>query len=201
MLTILAAVYIPMTFTTVRGVELFKGTRPSNKIQGIFGMNVTEINGAGSIPHYYHVIAVGIPLVLLTIVVPLISGTMIRLVMSIMASHIAATVALLLAWCIALTLYVFPFPGSPSMNFSLLPASAFLLFCSWKAVSHFKQRNRNDVVVYVICACMTPVIALLSFYPETYALSFPLAFPLLPFLWGWAHRKRIMDWMAKRRAR
>ncbi|KAI9872893.1 MAG: hypothetical protein M1830_001084 [Pleopsidium flavum] len=53
--SVLAAVYIPLTFAT-----------------GLFGMNIAEING--SIPEYWHVLAIGIPLTLLTVVGPLTIG-------------------------------------------------------------------------------------------------------------------------------
>jgi len=163
-------------------------------------MNLKEINGDGSIPHYYHVIAVGIPLVLLTIVIPLVAGTMIRLVMAIMTSHIAATIFLALLWCAALTLYVVSISNVVIWLFSLLPTVIFFLFCSWKAILHFKQKNRNDVVVYSICACVMAGLVVTDYFVG-YPLGYPLSLLLLPFLWWWAHRQRIGNWMKRRKAR
>ena len=52
LLTILAALYVPLSFTT-----------------GLFGMNIQEINNSS--PRYWHALALGIPLALLTALLPI----------------------------------------------------------------------------------------------------------------------------------
>ena len=70
LLMVLAAIYVPLSFTTVRDTT----NSPHaafylTPAKGIFGMNLSEINQ--SLPHLWHVLMLGLPLAVLTALLPL----------------------------------------------------------------------------------------------------------------------------------
>ena len=77
LLTILAALYVPLSFTTVwLYPPIHEGAPTDDQNKGIFGMNIGEINNAT--PKYFHVLAVAIPLTVVTVLVPLNFGPLWR---------------------------------------------------------------------------------------------------------------------------
>lgn len=170
-------------------------------------MNITEINGIGSIPRYYHVIATGIPLVVLTIVIPLILGKVIRMVIAMTKSYLTLFTMWLLLWGGSIGLYATStttpgIPGIPPIvaSLSIAPSIIFAGYCGWKAWSYLKLRNRNGAIVYSVCALVTAALDVGSLFYYI-AFIFGLLTPvLLSFLWWWEHRQRLREWWAKWRA-
>jgi hypothetical protein len=154
LLTIVAGIYIPLSFTTVSPIPISSGIRPSNfRFQGIFGMNLREINHGG--PRWWVAVATALPLVALTIVVPLAFEKTVRLITRLMKSRFFGKIIYILFLLIC---FWFSFYNIYHLDLILpLSLAYYSLGQIWRALCRPSGRFKDFVfyvcfLVYILAA-------------------------------------------------
>lgn len=154
-------------------------------------MNIKEINNGT--PKWWAVVAVGLPLVLITIVVPLSFDFVFSKLLLIVRSRLFRMLVILLAGAVFTALFV-----SGTMlpwHIDTIPTACILIYCIWKA---WQRTSRVNTWFYYLFSLYVFLIGFLnSFLGSIVTLPFFLLMPLI--LWLWWQRLRMIDWLKSRK--
>ncbi|KAK5213542.1 hypothetical protein LTR20_008188 [Exophiala xenobiotica] len=176
-LTILATIYIPLSFAT-----------------GIFGMNIKEINDGT--PRWWAVVAVGLPLVLLTIVVPLFFDSFYQASVTAAQSRTFKAAAFICGAIIFIILFVSegtPFLGGYYLD--TIPIGLLLLYALRKWYVFWNKQPKTEWRFYCFFFFYTLVVGAFNNYSYLSSdIALPFFLAILPMLGYWWKRDRVKAW-------
>ncbi|KAK7901038.1 hypothetical protein LTR67_003324 [Exophiala xenobiotica] len=161
---------------------------------GIFGMNIKEINDGT--PRWWAVVAVGLPLVLLTIVVPLFFDSFYQASVTAAQSRTFKAAAFICGAIIFIILFVSegtPFLGGYYLD--TIPIGLLLLYALRKWYVFWNKQPKTEWRFYCFFFFYTLVVGAsnnYSYLSSDIALPFFLA--ILPMLGYWWKRDRVKTW-------
>ena len=152
----------------------------SDPIKGLFGMNVHEINDSS--PLLWNFFATGFGLVVVTMIIPLILGTMSRYTLSLTRSNFAQVMLLLILVSFVIGFYLLP-AAALSLHLQIIPYGVLLAYTAYQLFFYGKKRYLTEIVFYASFFFLLLLVTLVSqVIVKHWALSpFPLC--LLPLLW------------------
>ncbi|KAK5467496.1 hypothetical protein LTS15_000469 [Exophiala xenobiotica] len=174
-LTILATIYIPLSFAT-----------------GIFGMNIKEINDGT--PRWWAVVAVGLPLVLLTIVVPLFFDSFYQASVTAAQSRSFKATAFICGAVIFIILFAsedVPFLWGYYLD--TIPIGLLLLYALRKWYVFWNKLPKTEWRFYCFFFLYTLTVGALNNYLSS-AIVLPFFLAILPMLGYWWKRDRVKAW-------
>jgi hypothetical protein len=158
--------------------------------QGIYGMNIKEIN-SGS-PRWWAVVATGIPLVLLTILVPLFFDRLFHISLAAMRSRLLRSMGWTMFFSLLIFLFVSDyFPWTLGLHLSAIPLAVMLLYSLRMAYLYWSSRVRTEFRFYILYFFCTLGIGLANELTDSVA-TLPFMLLLLVVLPVWWSRDRLM---------
>jgi uncharacterized membrane protein len=170
--------------------------------QGIYGMNIEEIGS--SPPRWWAVVATGLPLVAMTILVPLTYDKFIRLLLRAINSRVVRFAGFVVGSIIFLGLFMSSYiPYLKSYHLNLIPIVALVLYSLRKlfttvVIDDFGRFR--DLFFYACFSGYVLVVGVLNSFYDTY-ITLPFFILIFPMLWFWWHEERIEMWWKHRKMR
>ena len=159
-------------------------------------MNVREINNG--IPLLWDFFATGFGLVIVTMIIPLILGTMSRYTLSLTRSNFAQVMLLIILVSFVIGFYILPAP-TLSLHLQIIPYGVLLAYTVYHLFFYSKKRYLTEIIFYASFTFLLLLVTLVSqvIVEPLALLPFPLFF--LPILWFWEYRKQFWEWRQRRR--
>jgi hypothetical protein len=168
-------------------------------------MNIYELNG--SVPHAWDAVVMGVPLAIVTILIPLSLGTIARIILFLAGSRITRTVTTvtLLASLYGSFLYLSTqHAGSISIPIlATVPELMILSFCVWKWRMAYRSKIREELWFYSGFNIFAVVILVLLWTANPFGSSnwtWYLYVPSISVIWSWEHRETYKEWTRRRKA-
>jgi hypothetical protein len=160
-------------------------------------MNIHEINNGT--PRWWAVVATGLPLVLLTILVPLFFDTLFHTTIIAVRSRIVQSTGLILLSCAFILLFVSGyFPVFEGLHLEAIPILSILLYAARKWYAFWNQQPPTEWRFYCFFFLYTLCVGLLNEFLTNFILL-PFFLSILCMLPCWWKRDRLKAWWSTRK--
>ena len=159
-------------------------------------MNVREINGAS--PPLWNSFSVGGGLVLVTMIIPLVLGTMSRYTLSLTRSNFLQLLLLIVLVSFAIGFYILP-EAALSQHLPIVPYGVLLAYTAYQLILYARKKHTTEIIFYTSFSFLILSVTLLSQVIVVPLALLPFPPVLLPLLWFWEYRERFWEWRVRRR--